>query len=209
VLQRSWESSGLICGMWNVHLMLAGGSYRGDFLGLVAVHFLILWGVNKVHPGPKGSVHIFSVCLGMLNKVENLSPYRIPTQCSHSLKTIMVNSIDLSFLSDFSFVPKTSTTTWVEPLCIFLGKTNSSSDKGDKLCFWVQKQLPHARFHVMQIVCTTSSSLTLLTGSWHTGPSVRFCGMFQMWASPHQFCRFPSHPKSTTPCHQMLDILMS
>ena len=133
--------------------------------------FLILWGVNKVHPGLKGSVHILSVCLSMLNKVENLPPYRSPTQCSHSdvLKTIMVNCIDLSFLSDFSFM---RTTTWVEPLCIFLGKTNSTSDKGDMLCFWVQKQLAHARFQMMQIVCTTSSSLILFTGSWHTWPSV-------------------------------------
>jgi hypothetical protein len=59
------------------------GSYRGELLGLMAIH-LILQGVNEVRQGLQGLVHIFSDCLGALNKVENLPPYRIPTQCSHS-----------------------------------------------------------------------------------------------------------------------------
>ncbi len=43
---------------------------------------------------------------GALDKVENLPPYRIPTQCSHSniLKNIMVNCSNLSFARIFLHV---------------------------------------------------------------------------------------------------------
>jgi hypothetical protein len=62
--------------------------------------------MNEVFTDLQGSVHIYSNCLGALNKVENLPPYRIPTKCSHSgiLKTIMVNCSDLTFLRIFSHV---------------------------------------------------------------------------------------------------------
>ena len=75
------------------------GSYSGKLLGLMAIH-LILRSMNEVFTDLLGSVHIYSNCLGALNKVENLPPYRIPTKCSHSgiLKTIMVNCSDLTFL---------------------------------------------------------------------------------------------------------------
>ncbi len=59
------------------------GSYQGEILGLTATH-LILWGINEVHQGLQGLVHILLNCLGALDKVENLPPYRIPSQCSHS-----------------------------------------------------------------------------------------------------------------------------
>jgi hypothetical protein len=74
------------------------GSYRGELLGIMAIH-LILRGINEVRQGLQGLVHILSDCLGALNKVENLPPYRIPTQCSQSdiLKNILVNCSDLSF----------------------------------------------------------------------------------------------------------------
>jgi hypothetical protein len=74
------------------------GSYQGEPLGLMAIH-LILWGINEVHQGLQGLVLILSDCLGALDKVENLPPYRTPTQCSHSniLKNIVVNCSDLSF----------------------------------------------------------------------------------------------------------------
>jgi hypothetical protein len=67
---------------------------------------LILWGINEVHQGLQGLVHILLDCLGALDKVENLPPYCIPTQCSHSdvLKNIMVNCSDLSFARIFSRV---------------------------------------------------------------------------------------------------------
>ncbi len=81
------------------------GSYRGELLGLMAIH-LILCGVNVVSPNLRGSVLILSDCLGALNKVEDLLPYRIPTQCSHSdiLNNIMVNCSDLSFSRHYSHV---------------------------------------------------------------------------------------------------------
>jgi hypothetical protein len=74
------------------------GSYRGELLSLMAIH-LILHGVQEASPGLTGSVHILSDCLGALYKVENLPPYQIPTQYSHSdiLKNIMVNCSKLSF----------------------------------------------------------------------------------------------------------------
>ncbi len=81
------------------------GSYRGELLALMAIH-LILRGVNEVCQGLQGLAHILSDCLGALNKVKNLPPYRIPTQCSHSdiLKNILVNCSNLSFTRIFSHV---------------------------------------------------------------------------------------------------------
>ena len=52
-------------------------SYRGQLIGLMAIH-LILLATNKVNPGLKGFVHIYSDCLGALEKVKNLPPSRIP-----------------------------------------------------------------------------------------------------------------------------------
>ncbi len=71
----------------------------------MAIH-LILLAVNECSKGIQGLVHIYSDCLGALNKVENLPPHQIPTRCSHSdvLKTIMVNCSDLSFTRVFSHV---------------------------------------------------------------------------------------------------------
>jgi hypothetical protein len=64
----------------------------------MAIH-LILKALNKVSPDLTGSMHILLDCLGALNKVKDLPPYRIPTLCSHSdiLKNIMANCSDLSF----------------------------------------------------------------------------------------------------------------
>ena len=81
------------------------GSYHGELLGLMAIH-LILRSINEVFTVLQGSVYIYSNCLGALNKVKNLPPYCIPTQCSHSdiLKNIMVNCSNLSFTGIFSHV---------------------------------------------------------------------------------------------------------
>ncbi len=154
------------------------GSYRGELLDLMVIH-LILRGINEVPQGLQGLVHILMDCLGALDKVENLSPYRIPTQCSHSniLKNIMVNCSNLSFARIFSHIkahqddhigyesltrsaqlnfqmnyyakkaiwdtehnlwrPQLDAFPW--NICVyFLGGT---SDKGEKLCFWVQMQI--------------------------------------------------------------------
>ncbi len=81
------------------------GSYWGELLGLMAIH-LILRGVNAASPNLRGSVMILSNCLGALNKVRDLPPYRIPSQCSHSdiLKNIMTNCNNLTFTRQYSHV---------------------------------------------------------------------------------------------------------
>ena len=57
-------------------------AYRGELLGLMVIH-LILLQINDFHKGIQGSVHIYSDCLGALERVEQLLPYRIPSRCSH------------------------------------------------------------------------------------------------------------------------------
>ncbi len=126
------------------------------------------------------------VCLSMLNKVENLPPYGIPTQISHSdiLKHIMVNCSDLSFSPDLSLMPKhTRTTTWVEPLCVFLRKTKLTSDKGDKLRFQVQKWFAHARFHDADSLYGQQYDTD--TVDWEMAHTALLCQvphMFRTWA---------------------------
>ena len=84
---------------------MAACSYRGELLGLLAIH-LILLSINKIDPTLTGSVHIFSDCLGALNKVKNLPPHRIPSKCRHSdvLKMIMIHCSSMSFDRLFSHV---------------------------------------------------------------------------------------------------------
>jgi hypothetical protein len=91
------KGSGRLVGSFVEHTPNAG-SYRGELLGLMAIH-LILRGINEVCQGLQVSEHILFDCLGALNKVKNLPPYCIPTQCSHSdiLKNILVNCSNLSF----------------------------------------------------------------------------------------------------------------
>jgi hypothetical protein len=81
-------------------------AYRGELLGLMAVHLLLL-AVNQTNPDLEGSAHIYSDCLGApLDKVENLPRHRIPSKCRHSdiLKNIMLHCQDLSFRRLFSHV---------------------------------------------------------------------------------------------------------
>ena len=88
---------------------MAACSYRGELLGLLAIH-LILLSVNKVNPNLLGSVHIYSDCLGAFDKVKNLPPHRIPSKCRHSdvLKNIMIHCSALIAFSHTS--PLTRTT---------------------------------------------------------------------------------------------------
>jgi hypothetical protein len=80
-------------------------AYRGELLGLLSIHLLLL-SFNTTWPTLRGTVHIYSDCLGALNKVKNLPPHRIPSKCKHSdiLKTIMANCGNLSFDRYFSHV---------------------------------------------------------------------------------------------------------
>ncbi len=84
---------------------IASCAYQGKLLGILAIH-LILLSVNNVSPDLQGSVHIYSDCLGALNRVKNLPPHRIPSKCRHSdvLKNIMIHCSTLSFERLFSHV---------------------------------------------------------------------------------------------------------
>jgi hypothetical protein len=81
------------------------GSYRGELLGLKAIH-LVLRGGHEFNPAIGGSVQIISDCMEALNKVEKMPLYQIPTKCSHPdiLKNIMINCEGLSFKRKFSHV---------------------------------------------------------------------------------------------------------
>jgi hypothetical protein len=83
----------------------AACSYRGKLLGLLAIH-LVRLSVNRIYPTVTGLVHIFSDCLGAINKVENLPPHRIPSKRPHSdvLKTIMTHCSSMTFDRLFSHV---------------------------------------------------------------------------------------------------------
>ena len=84
---------------------IAACSYRGELLGLMAIH-LILLSVNRVSPTLTGSVHIYSDCLGALDRLRNLPPHRIPSKCRHSdiLKNVMLHCGSMSFTRQFSHV---------------------------------------------------------------------------------------------------------
>ncbi len=76
----------------------AANAYRGELLGLMAIHLLLL-AVNTVSPELAGRVKIYSDCLGALVRTAELPLHCIPTRCKHSnvLKTILVNCGGLSF----------------------------------------------------------------------------------------------------------------
>ncbi len=84
---------------------VVANAYRGELLGLMAVHLLLL-AVETVSPGLRGCATIYSDCIGALGRVAKLHPYRIPTRCRHSdiLKTIMVNCANLSFQREYLHV---------------------------------------------------------------------------------------------------------
>jgi hypothetical protein len=73
-------------------------SYHGELVRLIVIH-LILLAINEVNLGLKGSVHIFFNCLGALDRVKNLPPFRIPSSLAHSnvLNNILVNCSNSSF----------------------------------------------------------------------------------------------------------------
>ena len=86
--------------------MMAACSYRGELLGLLAIH-LILLSINKVNPNLLGPVHIYSNCLGALDKVKSLPTHRIPSKCCNLdvLKNIMIHCSAMTFDCLFLHVP--------------------------------------------------------------------------------------------------------
>jgi len=73
------KGHGRIVGSFLEHADVAN-AYQGELLGLMAIH-LILPSMNKIKPTLKGRVEIILDCLGALNRVSYLPPYRIPSRC--------------------------------------------------------------------------------------------------------------------------------
>ena len=73
------EGRGIIVGSFAEQLS-AANAYRGELLGLMAIH-LILLAESKVRPNLCGLVVIYSDCLGALTKVTSLPINRILTRC--------------------------------------------------------------------------------------------------------------------------------
>jgi hypothetical protein len=111
------KGQGRIVGSFSERLAVAN-AYRGELLGLMAIHLLLL-SVNKTYPTLKGSVEIVSDCLGALNWVSYLPPYRIPSRCRHSniFKNILVNCRDLSFTTYYSHKAHQDDQTSFKNLC--------------------------------------------------------------------------------------------
>ncbi len=91
------KGSGKIIGSFS-ESALAANAYRGELLGLMAIHLLVV-SLNRVHNTLVGSVEVVSDCLGALKHGVHLPPYWIPPCCKHSniLKKILVNCQDLTF----------------------------------------------------------------------------------------------------------------
>ena len=104
------EGPGRIVGSFPESSKVAN-AYRGELLGLMAIH-LILLAANKVWPTLQGRAKVYSDCLGALQKVTTLPPYRILGRCRHSdmLKNIMVNCASLTFRVAYKHVEATRMT---------------------------------------------------------------------------------------------------
>jgi len=78
---------------------IASNAYRGELLGLMAVH-LVLAGIARLYPDLTGKVVIYSDCDGALDKIANLPPLRLPGKCKHSdiLKNILIHCSTLPFV---------------------------------------------------------------------------------------------------------------
>jgi hypothetical protein len=98
------KGQGRVIGSFSKSLAIAN-AYQGELLGLMAIHLLLL-SVNKIHQTLEGSVEIVLDCLGALNCVSYLPPYRIPLRCWHSdiIKNILVHCRDLSFVTYYSHI---------------------------------------------------------------------------------------------------------
>ncbi len=68
----------------------------------------------------------------------------------------------------------------LEPICIFLGRSKLISDKGERLRFWVHKQLAQSRFHDASILF--ADQFNKVDWDMIHIPLWRVPRMFQIWA---------------------------
>jgi hypothetical protein len=83
----------------------AAGAYRGELLGLLAIH-LILLAVDNATREISGSANIYSDCLNAVNRIGTLPTNRIPARYKQSdiLKIIMIHCQTLRFKLTYSHV---------------------------------------------------------------------------------------------------------
>jgi hypothetical protein len=135
---------------------VAANAYRGELLGLMAVHLLFL-AVETVSPGLSGSAKIYSDCIGAMGRVAKLPPYRIPSRCRHSdiLKTIMVNCSSLSFHRQYHHVAahQDNHTRWED--LTRAAQLNSACDAGAKAILRAQDvtNLPSQEAFPLEPIC--------------------------------------------------------
>jgi len=135
---------------------VAANAYRGELLGLMAVHLLLL-AVETVSPGLSGSATIYSDCIGALGRVAKLPPYRIPSRCRHSdiLKTILVNCANLSFQREYLHVAahQDDHTRWED--MSRAAQLNSACDAGAKAILRAQDvtNLPPQEVFPLEPIC--------------------------------------------------------
>lgn len=84
---------------------LNANAYRGELLGLLAIHLLLL-AAQKTSPSLTGSVNVYSDCLGALSKITDLPPYHIPARSKHAdiLKQLLVHCSNFSFCINYLHV---------------------------------------------------------------------------------------------------------
>jgi hypothetical protein len=157
----------------------------------MAIH-LILLAINEVNPGLNGSVHIYSDCLGALDKVKNLPPSRIPSGLAHSdvLKNILVNCSNLSFVRMYSHVKAHQDNTVAYQDLTRPAQLNVSMDSYAKQALWDLQatQLPTQQAFPLEPVCI-------------------FAGTTKITADAGQVPRFWAHRHLAREWFHQLDIL--
>ena len=102
---ESTEGKGTITGSFTEQSSEAC-AYRGEMLGLMAIHLILAGVASTVTDLEQGAVEIHSDCKGALGMVEHIPSPRIPSRCKHSdvLKNILVNCANLPFDCTFHHV---------------------------------------------------------------------------------------------------------
>ena len=159
---------------------VAENAYRGELLGLMAVHLLLL-AVETVSSGMRGSVTIYSDCIGALGRVAKLPPYCIPSRCRHLdvLKTVMVNCGSLSFHREYHHVAahQDDHTRWEDlPQAAQL---NSACDAGAKAILHSQDvtNLPQQEALPLEPICMVVEGKKMTSD---TGAHIRYTARHQI-----------------------------
>jgi hypothetical protein len=166
MLTGTWPPHGSLLGTDNLSLLLLRGT-----LGPMAIHLILLIS-NKIAPTLMGSVHIYSDCLGALDKIQNLPPHHIPSKCQHLdvLKNTMLPCSTLSFILLFSHISahQDDHTQWENLMS--MEKLNCAADFGAKriLLSMDTNELQHQQQFLLEALCVWAGreKMTLNTGDY-------------------------------------------